>query len=149
MARDTDTINIRNFQESDAPYLVEILQLNGQYGSPEVEGVEAMKRVAACPSAIFLVASTRRRTYGGIRAIYDGSRACIHLLSVHPDRHGAGIGGALVDAVRRECRRRGAPSLSVTVTEHSAGFWEKHGFSRLPVFMMLQESIAKPEVHAE
>ncbi len=34
------------------------------------------------------------------------------------------IGETILDA-----GGRGAPSLSVTVTEESADFWEKHGFS--------------------
>ncbi|MBX3011806.1 MAG: GNAT family N-acetyltransferase [Caldilineaceae bacterium] len=139
-------IAIRPFQAADAPDLVEILKLNGQYGYAAIEGEAAMNRVAACDAAIFLVAETPHGPYGFIRAIYDGSRALIHLLSVHPDGQQSGIGQALVDAVRRECAQRGAPSLSVTVTEQSAGFWEKQGFKRLPVFLMLQESIT-PDAH--
>lgn len=100
-----------------------------------------MTRAAACPAAIFLVADSPRGPRGLIRAVYDGSRAMIHLLSVHPEAQGSGVGTALVEAARAECRRRGAPSLSVTVTEQSAGFWERQGFVRLPVFLMVQDSI--------
>ena len=138
-------IRTRSFIESDIEYLVEILQLNGQYGYPQVEGPEAMKRVAACDAAVFLVAETRGRPCGFIKAVYDGSRALIHLLSVHPHHQRSGIGGALVDAMLAELSRRGAPTVSVTVNEKSAGFWKKQGFSRLPVFLMLKGLWARPK----
>ena len=58
-----------------------------------------MQRVAACEAAIFLVAEVDGMARGLIRGIYDGSRAMIHLLSVHPDAHGQGIGKALVESI--------------------------------------------------
>jgi ribosomal protein S18 acetylase RimI-like enzyme len=62
----------------------------------------------------------------------------IHLLSVHPEFQGKGVGSKLLDAAILELRKRGAPSTSVTVTDDSAGFWEKRGFKKLPVFLMLR-----------
>ncbi len=97
-----------------------------------------MKRVANCNAAVFLVAAVANKPYGFIKAVYDGSRALIHLLSVHPDYLHSGIGSALVDAVSTELVRRGAPTVSVTVTEKSLGFWEKEEFERLPVILMLK-----------
>ncbi|MGD2249717.1 MAG: GNAT family N-acetyltransferase [Candidatus Methanofastidiosia archaeon] len=131
---------IRKFTTSDIPYLVEILTLNNQYNYPVIEGPEAMKRVSACEAAVFLVAETENPC-GFVKAVYDGSRALIHLLSVHPDYQNYGIGTALVNAVCKELSHRGAPSVSATVTEHSVEFWEKHGFKRMQVFLVLKESI--------
>lgn len=132
-------MHIREFESSDAECLVEILRLNGQYSSAEVEGPAAMERFAQCDVALFLVAEEGGRPKGLLRAVYDGSRAMVHLLSVHPEYHRKGVGSDLLVAAQSELRRRGAPSLSVTVTEESADFWEKQGFSRLPVFLMLKE----------
>ncbi len=129
---------IRAFRPSDIPCLIAILKLNGQYDYPEVEGSDAMKHVANCDAAIFLVAQVGRAPCGFIKAVYDGSRAMIHLLSVHPDYQRSGIGSMLIDAVSAELLRRNAPSLSVTVTAKSAGYWKKKGFKRLPVFLMLK-----------
>ncbi len=131
-------MRIRKFQKSDAETLVKILQLNKQYAYPEVEGPEAMQRVSRCSSALFLVAEEKGRPIGFIKAVYDGSRALIHLLSVHPDFQGKGIGTKLSDAAISMLKRRGAPSVSVTATEDSAGFWEKKAFKRMPVFLMLK-----------
>lgn len=133
-------LQIRNFTEPDIDNLVEILTLNNQYNYPTIEGPDAMKRVSTCKAAVFLVAEMEKPC-GFIRAVYDGSRALIHLLSVHPDYQHRGIGTALVNAVCKELSHRGAPSVSATVTEQSVGFWEKQGFKRTPAFLVLKESI--------
>lgn len=133
-------LRIRKFKKSDIEPLIEILTLNNQYGYPAIEGPDAMKRVSACEAAVFLVAEMEKPC-GLIRAVYDGSRALIHLLSVHPDYQRCGIGTALFNAVCKELSHRGAPSVSATVIEQSVGFWEKQGFKRTPAFLVLKESI--------
>jgi ribosomal protein S18 acetylase RimI-like enzyme len=132
------TIELRPFREEDSTALVEILRANAQYDYPEVEGPEAMKRVARCEAAVFLVAVIDGVARGLIRAVYDGSRAMIHLLSIHPDFQNSGLGGALVDAVWRELKARGATGVSATVAENSFGFWQRQGFERQPVFLVLR-----------
>jgi ribosomal protein S18 acetylase RimI-like enzyme len=134
-------LTIRPFVETDGPRLVEILKANNQFDWPDVEGLRAMQRVAACDAAIFLVAEIDGYPQGLVRAVYDGSRAMIHLLSVSQEAQRRGIGSALVTAVRSHLRDRGAPSVSVTVTDASAGFWRAQGFERLPVFVMLKSQI--------
>ncbi len=131
-------IQVRPFRESDIHDLVEILELNDQYGNPEVDGPEAMKRVATCNAAIFLVAEAEKKPCGFIRGVYDGSRALIHLLSVHPDYQNSGVGSILVDAISAEFLHQGAPTVSVTITEQSVAFWKKKGFRRVRVFLMLK-----------
>jgi N-acetylglutamate synthase-like GNAT family acetyltransferase len=133
-----ERIHVRTFRLSDIPDLVQILKANGQYDYPEVEGPAAMERVAQCDATVFLVAELGGKPCGLVKAVYDGSRALVHLLSVHPGYQHSGVGSALVDAVSAELARRGAPSVSVTVTERSERFWEEKGFERLPVFLMLR-----------
>lgn len=132
-------VGVRTFRESDAPRLVEILKLNGQYEYPEIEGPESMRRVAKCDASAFLVAEAKGQPCGFIKAIYDGSRAMVHLLSVHPDCQRSGVGSTLLEAVATEFLQRGAPTMSATVTEESVEFWEKRGFRRVPVFLMLKD----------
>ena len=133
---------IRPFRAEDAARLVEILTENGQYSHPAVEGPDAMARAARSDATVFLVAVSHSGTPVGIaRAIYDGTRAMIHLLSVARDAQRCGIGTALVVAVQSELRRRGAPTVSVTVTESSAPFWARLGFADLPVRLMLKDPI--------
>ena len=97
-----------------------------------------MRRFAACDAAVFLVAESGGEALGFVRAVYDGSRAFIHLLSVDPGAQRQGIGRALVKAAEAELCRRGAPGAAVTVTEASADFWRQRGYEALPVRVMLK-----------
>ncbi|MGD8545235.1 MAG: GNAT family N-acetyltransferase [Candidatus Bathyarchaeota archaeon] len=127
---------IRHFRVDDIDQIVEILKLNYQYGHPEVDGPEAMKRVSECKMAIFLVFETDDKVVGIIRGNYDGSRAIIHQLSVHPQYQRQGIGTALVNEVVRMFRERDAPTVSATVIEESLLFWQKNGFRRTKAFIV-------------
>jgi ribosomal protein S18 acetylase RimI-like enzyme len=132
------TTEIRPFRDEDSAALVEILRVNGQYDYPDVEGPDAMKRVSRCGAAVFLVAVVNGVVRGLVRGVYDGSRAMIHLLSVHPEFQDGGIGAALVDAAWEELKTRGATGISATVGENSFGFWQRQGFRRLPIFLVLR-----------
>lgn len=128
-------IKIREFEEKDIPEIIEILKLNNQYHYPKVDGPEAMKRVAKCESAIFLVAEDEKKVVGVVRGVYDGSRALIHQISVHPQRQREGIGSALIKEISKRFRDRGALSVSVTAYKgamlDSTKFFEKLGFKEL------------------
>jgi ribosomal protein S18 acetylase RimI-like enzyme len=134
-------ITIRLFEPKDVDYLVEILKMNRQYSYPNIEGPEAMLRVSNCAAAVFLTAADNERAVGCIRATYDGARAMIHLLSVHPEYQNQGIGTKLVKAAIKELKARGAPTVSVTVTDASKGYWDKLGFEQIPAFLMLKTMI--------
>jgi len=115
---------------------VETLKLNGQYGFPEVDGPEAMKRVKQCPAAVFLVCEMEGKVVGLVRGVYDGSRAMIHQLSVHPAYQRKGIGRALVEEIVRRFQGMGAPTVSATIPEESFPFWQKLGFKRTKAFLV-------------
>jgi len=127
---------IRDFELDDADEVVEILKLNNQYDFPAVDGPEAMKRVKACSAAIFLVCKADGKVVGVVRGNYDGSRAIIHQLSVHPKHQRRGIGKALVKETVKKFQKRGAPTVSATVIEESLGFWQKIGFRKTKVFLV-------------
>ena len=103
------------------------LKANQQYGHPEIDGPEAMSKVHQCRAAEFLVAEEDYRVVGFIRGVYDGSRAIIHIASVHPDYQRRGIGRDLVREIAKRFKQRGASSLAVTVPGE-LGFWKKAGF---------------------
>ena len=126
---------IRDFQLTDRDEIVEILKLNNQYGFPEVDGPEAMKRVKACSAAVFLVCEIDGRVVGVVRGNYDGSRAIVHQLSVHPAYQRQDIGTALVKEIVKRFRQMGAPTVSATVTEESLPFWQKVGFRKTKVLL--------------
>jgi len=127
---------MRDFQLTDIDPIVEILKLNNQFGFPAVDGPEAMRRVKACDAAVFLVCETDGGVVGLARGNYDGSRAMIHQLSVHPAYQRQGIGTALVKEIVRRLQEKGAPTVSATVTDDSLPFWEKVGFRKTKVFLV-------------
>lgn len=129
-------VTIRDFRLEDTDEIIEILRLNNQYGFPEVDGPDAMKRVKDCSAAIFLVCEVNGKIVGCIRGTYDGSRAIVHQLSVHPSRQKHGIGTALVEEIVRRFIERGAPTVSATVTDDSLGFWQKAGFKKTRAFLV-------------
>jgi N-acetylglutamate synthase-like GNAT family acetyltransferase len=130
-------MKIRDFKINDANEVVEILRLNDQY-SPLLEGPEAMKRVSECESAVYFVAEIEGKIVGVIKGIYDGSRALIHEISVHPKYQKSGIGSALVREIAREFKKMGSSSVAVTASLRSRDFFGKLGFEELPyaVFMV-------------
>ena len=127
---------IRDFQLTDRDEIVEILKLNNQYGFPEVDGPEAMKRVKACSVAVFLVCEIDGRVVGVVRGNYDGSRAIVHQLSVHPAYQRRGIGAALVREIVKKFQQMEAPTVSAMVTERSLPFWQKVGFRKTNVLLV-------------
>jgi N-acetylglutamate synthase-like GNAT family acetyltransferase len=127
---------IRDFELSDTSDVVEILRANDQLRFPEVDGPEAMRRIRACDAATFLVYEGEDKAVGCIRGTYDGSRAMINQLSVHPLYQKKGIGSALVREIVNRFHEQGAPTVSAHVTERSLGFWEKAGFKRTEVFLV-------------
>jgi len=140
-------MRIRDFVPSDALRLVEILKANQQYGHPELDGPEAMMRVHECKAAEFLVAEEDFQVVGLIRGVYDGSRAIIHIASVHPDYQRRGIGRALVAAIAKRFKERGASSLAVTVPGE-VDFWKKMGFrhtTRIMFAYLIDEVIRRTE----
>lgn len=131
-----DSLLIRNFELKDTAQVVEILKLNSQYGFSAVDGPEAMKRVKACSAAVFLVCEIDDKVAGVVRGNYDGSRAIIHQLSVHPKYQKRGVGTALVKEIVKRFLERGAPTVSATALEESLGFWQKIGFRKTRVSLV-------------
>jgi diamine N-acetyltransferase len=66
---------------------------------------------------------------------YDGAASYELVLFVHQDYQGAGIGGALADAILRLARRRGAERVWLTVhpqNERALALYRRMGFQRVP-----------------
>ena len=104
---------IRDFVPADCGQLVEVLKANLQFGHPEIDGPETMLRGGDCAAAEFLVAEEDGRAVGLIRGVFDGSRAVVHVISVHPDYQRRGIGTDLVSEIAKRLKAKGANNLSV------------------------------------
>jgi transitional endoplasmic reticulum ATPase len=120
---------IREFVPADCEPLVEVLKANLQFGHPELDGPEAMLRICDCDAAEFLVAEEDGRAVGLIRGIFDGSRAIVHVISVHPGYQRRGIGTALVSEIAKRFKAKGANNLSV-VAAGNLDLLKKLGFKQ-------------------
>jgi len=120
---------IRDFVPTDCDQLVEVLKANSQFGHPEIDGPEAMLRVHDCDAAEFLVAEEDGRAVGLIRGVFDGSRAIVSVVSVHPDYQRRGIGTALVSEIAKSFKAKGSNHLSV-IAAGNLDLLKKLGFKQ-------------------
>ncbi len=137
----SSSLRIRSFVFTDLEAVIEILRINGQLNFPSVDGPKPLIRVSRTPGAFFLVAEANNQIVGIARGIWDGSRALVHQLSVHPDFQRKGIGTTLMRVIARMFSQEGAPSLSVTATEATRAFYERLGFSPVDVVFMVAPNI--------
>jgi hypothetical protein len=134
-------MKIRKFQLSDAERCVEILKLNNQYSHPLIDGPEAMKRIYEKQDDLFLIAEYGDLVVGMVRGCYDGSRALVWQISVHPEYQMKGIGRSLMKEIAKVFKEMGAPYVSVTARDSATKYYEKLGFLKLPIDFMLLENI--------
>jgi putative acetyltransferase len=120
---------IRDFVPADCDSLVEVLKANLQFGLPEIDGPEAMLRVCDCDAAEFLVAEEDDHVVGLIRGVFDGSRAIVSVVSVHPDYQRRGIGTALVSEIAKRFKAKGSNHLSV-IAAGNLDLLKKLGFKQ-------------------
>ena len=88
--------------------------------------------------SLFLVAEEaiagmrERRVVGAVMGAYDGRRGWVYHLAVEPERQGAGVGRALMDALERRMARRGVVKVNLQVRDDNTaviGFYERLGYT--------------------
>lgn len=132
-------IIIRKANTNDIESVVNLLEQEDMLHQPEVDGNEALYRVLSTHNAKWFVAEDENKDIiGSIRGSWNGSRAFIHQLVIRKNKRHLGVGCCLVEAIIDHFRNIGAPTVAVTVTENSAEFFEKMGFNRTNVFLMIR-----------
>ena len=137
-------MRIRNATSDDLDAIVELAKLNRQFHTPTVDGKDALARVLSFKNNVFLVCISDVTVAGFIIGSWDGARAIIHKISVHPDHRGKGIGRSLVNKSAKMFRDMGAPTLGVTAADgtrdeqnNSIPFWEDLGFKSVAARLMV------------
>lgn len=143
-------ILVRQAREADAPAMVGIMEANNHYYTPEVDGTAAIARQLAMTNNVILVAESGGSVAGFVLGTWDGARAFIHKMSVHPDFQRKGIGTMLVREAARRFVAMGAPTVGVSAADdetgehhHSMRFWKQLGFEPIPARVMIHFEIGE------
>ncbi len=137
-------ILIRKANAADAARMVEIMEANHHYYTPEVDGVEAIARQLKMSHNVILIAEDGNVVVGFVLGTWDGARAFLFKISVDPVVQRQGIGTMLVKEAARAFREMGAVTLGLSAADGTGGdqnnavpFWEKLGFEQIPARLMI------------
>jgi putative acetyltransferase len=116
----------------------------GAYGQAQLDawdrsrGPDELRTALAAGQEVFLVAeqSGRDGDPAGFASVVFGDRPHLWMLYVRPDLAGRGIGQALLVAIERVSRARGAEVLFVAASLNSAPFYEALGYQVEQAFLV-------------
>lgn len=80
---------------------------------------------------LFLLAELNGEVAGTVMGGYDGHRAAVYYLGVHPDYRGRGIANALLSRLEKKLIARGCPQINVLLDADSGwitGLYERLGY---------------------
>ena len=143
-------MQIRDAREDDAAVLIELVRAEAREAENRAPAVEvataAVQAALRDPTlARYWIAEIDGRAVGAIAVVRewsDWNNAAywwIQFVFVIPEQRGGQVVRALVDHVRAEARRGGAPELRLYVHPDNARAiraYEKLGFARLPYVIM-------------
>lgn len=121
---------VRPFRPDDAARVAAIWQACG-LSRPQNDPHRDIARKQAVQPEGFLVAELAGQVHGTVMVGYDGTRGWLHLLGVHPQAQGRGLGRALVQAAERWLIARGGPKLNLQVRSDNTAviqFYQRLGY---------------------
>jgi GNAT superfamily N-acetyltransferase len=120
--------------ENWAPYLRDILDLEGRAAASELLVAELDDRIAACVS-FFPPGAKMSYPSDSFSEHWPEEWSAFRLLAVHPSARGAGLGRELTVACIDRAREQGAPALGLHTTapmQVARMMYERMGFERAP-----------------
>jgi ribosomal protein S18 acetylase RimI-like enzyme len=97
------------------------------------DDMESVRRVAASPAAVFLLAVEERAIVGSLIGAFDGWRGNMYRLVVHPGRRRQGIARRMVREVEKAFSEWGVRRVTALVEvdrPSAAEFWSAVGYPR-------------------
>jgi len=126
---------VRTATPADTAALLALWEVAGENDARPADSIEAIDRLVARDPDAVLVAVLGERVVGSIIAGWDGWRAHLYRLAVHPDVRRRGVGRLLVAAAAVRLEAVGATRLDAMVLEHNAlghALWRAEGFTAQP-----------------
>ena len=100
---------------------------------PEIE-----KKLERDPD-LFLVGIDEDRIVAAVMGSFDGRRGWVNHLAVDPDRHGQGLGAALLGELECRLRTKGCIKLNLLIEPDNArveGFYRRQGYANDTLLFM-------------
>lgn len=144
---DAATFQIRPMQPADVPAVMAVQA--ACYGEHLLEpaGVLHDRLVAAADTCWVALRGDRvcaylaayRSRLGAVTALNGPFKPApspdtlyLHDLAVHPEAHGSGVGGRLVDGLMALARREGLRWSALVAVQGATSFWQRHGYEMHP-----------------
>ncbi len=126
-------MQIRIAVEQDVAATIELWLVAAENDSRPVDTPEVVRTLIARDPDACLVAEEDGRILGTLIVGWDGWRAHLYRLAVHPEARRRGIGKALLTAGSQRLRELGATRIDSMVLEGNdlgAAIWSADGFQR-------------------
>ena len=124
---------LRTARFDDVDALIAFWQLAGENDARPTDSAAAVRRLVERDRDALLVADLDGVIVGTVIAGWDGWRAHLYRLAVHPDHRRQGIGRLLLDAAEARLEVLGASRLDAMVldgNELGQSAWQARGYQR-------------------
>ncbi len=91
---------------------------------------------------LFLVAELAGEIVGTVMGGYDGLRASLYYLAVHPEYRGRGVGNALLNRLEKKLKALGCSKLTLELDEEAdllIGFYQKLNYDIVDTLVMQKQ----------
>jgi ribosomal protein S18 acetylase RimI-like enzyme len=122
---------IREFRDSDYDAVVRLWRAAALTIKPS-DALPELRKVIDRNPGMFLVVEEDGSVAGTVIGAWDGRRAWVYHLAVHPPLQGRGIGRMLMDELERRLRAVGATKLNLLVEPDNAAvadFYRRLGYA--------------------
>ncbi|MBW9205039.1 GNAT family N-acetyltransferase [Mumia sp. zg.B17] len=125
-------VSIRNATRVDVPSVMTLWEEAAENDARPADSARSVETLLARDSQALFIAEMDGRIVGSVIAGWDGWRAHLYRLAVHPDARRRGVGGQLLVAATERLTDLGATRLDAMVLESNdlgQSIWRSEGFA--------------------